>query len=55
MRQFNVSWKTAKSQGSKTMEANSSAIVLCEIQKFLSQSEGDGIHAVSARIIVKPV
>lgn len=54
-RQFNVSWKTAKSQGSKTVEAKNSAAVFCEIQRFLSQNEGDGIHAVSATIIVKPV
>jgi ribulose bisphosphate carboxylase small subunit len=54
-RQFNVSWRTAKSQGSKTVEAKNSAAVFCEIQRFLSQNEGDGIHVVSARIIVKPV
>jgi hypothetical protein len=54
MRQFNVSWKTAKSQGSKTVEAKNSAAVICEVQRALSQKEGDGIHAVSARIIVKP-
>lgn len=54
-RQFNVSWKTAKSQGSKTVEAKNSAAVFCEIQRFLSQNEGDGIHAISARIVVKPV
>ena len=55
MRQFNVSWKTAKSQGSKTVEAKNSAAVICEVQRSLSQKEGDGVHAVSARIVVKPV
>ena len=55
MRQFNVSWKTAKSQGNKTVEAKNSAAVICEVQRSLSRNEGDGIHAISARIVVKPV
>lgn len=52
MRNFKVSWTTARECGSKTLEAKDQCDAIMKIMKYFSP---DGIHAPQCKIFVKPI